>query len=247
MKSVGRWLRGRREILGLTREELIGKTGLSLATIARAETDQGGKSRSTIVALAKALRLNDDEAEALADWAADRIGFDEFLARYNGTGPSGSRYGASAAAPGFALASAGGGTPIVGEVTAGGMVESMVFDSGDQPERLPIVYPEMDRVYALRIRGDSMAPEYRPGEFLICQDVTRDMLFDGQDAVIQLDGSEGGVSTFKRVYWMGEGRVRLVALNAAYPPVECNISSIVRVGKVVGVYRPVPQHMRRLR
>ena len=46
---------------------------------------------------------------------------------------------------------------VVGEVAAGGLVESLVYDEA-LAERLPIAFPTSQRVYALRIRGDSMAP-----------------------------------------------------------------------------------------
>jgi SOS-response transcriptional repressor LexA len=133
----------------------------------------------------------------------------------------------------------GAGTPILGEVTAGGLVESIVFDEGETPERVPIFYPNAARVYALRIRGDSMSPEYRAGEILIVQDATPDELVDGRDTVVQCDGSRDGGSTFKRVFLIGDNRLKLVPLNASYPTQECRLSSVARIGKVLGVYRPL--------
>jgi SOS-response transcriptional repressor LexA len=128
--------------------------------------------------------------------------------------------------------------PLLGEVVAGGLVESRVYDP-DNTERLPMAFPGQERVYALRISGDSMSPAYQPGEILIVQDLTPDELIDGEDAVIQRDGSGDDTSTFKRVVFVGNGRLKLVPLNAAYPPIECPLDSVVRIGRVLGKYTPV--------
>ncbi len=39
------------------------------------------------------------------------------------------------------VAQPGRGTPILGEVTAGGMVESIVFDPGEEPDAFPFSTP----------------------------------------------------------------------------------------------------------
>lgn len=231
-------------------------SGVSPATIARAEAGEGGKNRPTIMSLARGLRLLEEDAALLADWAGGLITKDEFFARFNGTGPLAHRFRSAEAwleerglkvsrvtvptlpKVEFMVSEPGTGTPILGEVTAGGLVESTVFDEGEMPERIPLYYPGRARVYALRIRGDSMAPEYRPGEVLIVQDATRDDLEDGEDAVVQLDGARDGASTFKRCIFAGEGRVKLVPLNSAYLTQECRFEHIARIGKVLGTYRP---------
>jgi SOS-response transcriptional repressor LexA len=254
-QTAAQWIRERRRLLKLRRHDLMPATGLALSTLARLESGESA-NRTTVTAVAKALKLTDDAAEALADWHAGKATFAEFLARYNGTGPFGTR---SAEAflrqrgfelenkrptvlelprPEFMVAQDGhSGTPILGEVTAGGMVESMVFESGDEPERIPIFYPHVPRAYALRIRGDSMSPEYRPGEILICRDAIPDDLEDGEDAVIQCDGGNDGCSTFKRCFFLGDGRVRMIALNNAYDALEVKFETIVRIGKILGIYR----------
>lgn len=131
------------------------------------------------------------------------------------------------------------GVELVGEVTAGGLVESLVYD-GQAASRLPMAFPGLERVYALRIRGDSMAPAYQAGEILIVQDLTPDELVDGEDAVIQQDGSGNDASTFKRVVFLGDGRLKLVPLNASYRAMECSLDSVVRIGRVLGKFTPAP-------
>ncbi len=86
-----------------------------------------------------------------------------------------------------------------------------------------------------------MAPQYRSGEVLICRDATPDELEDGEDAVVQCDGGMDGSSTFKRCFFLGDGRVRLIPLNSTFDAFECKYDAIVRVGKILGVYRDNPQ------
>jgi SOS-response transcriptional repressor LexA len=254
MKSVGKWVESLRKAKKMSRADVMRATGLSAATIVRLEGGEGGRSRSSVLAIGKSLGLSDADAESLALWAAGSLTEEEFSRRTNGLRPDGMRSAevflesrglkaSGATTRGlppveWITTDHGEGTPVLGEVTAGGLVESIVFDNGDEPDRVPIVYPDRTRTYALRIRGDSMSPEYRPGEILIVQDATRDELEDGEDAVIQCDGSADGCSTFKRCVFVGNGMVRLMPLNDAYKPAECRLDSIVRIGKVLGVYRP---------
>lgn len=255
MRTAGQWIRERREALKKTREELAAETKLGLATLARVEKDVSA-NRSTVRTIGIALGLTDADSDALAAWAAGAMSENDFVRRAQrradgtlsaeaflesrGLRPMALRL------PGveWMTTNPGEGTPVLGEVTAGGMVESIVFDVGEQPERVPMIYPSKARTYALRIRGDSMSPEYRPGEILIVEDATRDELEDGEDAVIQCDGGADGCSTFKRVVFLGNGRVKLVPLNAAYKSIEIQFDNIVRIGKVLVTVRPSASFLR---
>jgi SOS-response transcriptional repressor LexA len=246
--TVGRWVRQRREDRNLSREDLVRMTGLGISTIKRVEADGGESNRGTLLLLAHALDVQ--PPEMLADWALGVISERRFFDQMTGNvlRPVRDQEDSSPRPPAappsglprveFMTAEPGKGTPVLGEITAGGFVESIVFDPDEEPERVPLYYPEVRRTYALRIRGDSMAPEYRPGEILIVRDATPNELEDGEDAVIQCNGGNDGCSTFKRCVFLGEGRVRLMPLNDAYKPLECTLDHIVRIGKVLGVYRP---------
>jgi SOS-response transcriptional repressor LexA len=240
MRTVGSWIRERREALGYRREDLISPTGLSLSTLVRIEQDKTS-NRASMLSVGRALRVN--PPELLADWADKRITAADFARKMGGGGseakPERPKTRTEWPEPAaFQPVDVENGTPILGEVTAGGMVESIVFDTGDQPERVPLIYPGLERVYALRIRGDSMAPEYRPGEILMVRDATRDELEDGEDAVIQCDGGLDGASTFKRVFLGTNGTIKLVPLNSSYKASDCKLEHVIRVGKILGVYRP---------
>ncbi len=76
--GAGDWMRERRKLLNIRREDLMAPTGLSLATIARIETGKPAH-RATILTLAGILKLDNPAAEALADWHAEKISRNEFL------------------------------------------------------------------------------------------------------------------------------------------------------------------------
>jgi SOS-response transcriptional repressor LexA len=225
-----------RKSLTLTQAELGPKLGMSGGNVARIErTGQTGiKLRSfrllaglagvSIEALKKRIGARSGTANEKAGAkaaAVEKIGRD-----VRGAG------GVSVAA-----ALPGRGVALLGEVTAGGLIESFVYQN-EITQHLPLAFPQAERVYALRIRGDSMAPAYQPGEILIVQDLTPDQLIDGEDAVIQRDGSGDDASTFKRIVFLGGGRLKLVPLNPAYRPIECPLDSVVRIGRVLGKFTP---------
>ncbi len=226
----------------MSREDVMREAGIGLSTIKRVESNEAGPNRATLLLLAKALKL--DPPEALVAFAAGELSEKEFMDQLearDGSKPWKSveeflasrglkpmepvARRASLPLAEFMVVDPERGTPVLGEVTAGGM---------------PIIYPGKQRVYALRIRGDSMAPEYRPGDVLVVQDAIRDELGDQEDAVIQCDGGADGCSTFKRAVFLGDGVVRLEPLNAAYKAVEIKFEHIVRIGKVLATVRPNP-------
>lgn len=231
-----------RRSLMLTQDELGPKLGMSGGSVARIErtTQTGINLRSfrrmaelagvTIETLKKRIGVR---SGAVSEKAGAKAAAVEKVGR-NVRG---------AAEVSVAAALPGRGVALLGEVTAGGLIESFVYQN-EITQHLPLAFPQAERVYALRIRGDSMAPAYQPGEILIVQDLTPDQLIDGEDAVIQRDGSGDDASTFKRIIFLGGGRLKLVPLNPAYRPIECPLDSVVRIGRVLGKFTPAPPLVR---
>ena len=221
---LSHWLKKRRMAMKLSQADLAVKAGVKENSVRRIENGKVKRPHvGTLRGLAKFCGVDGD---ALIDWSRGRIAFHQFVKI--GAGPRGP-----------VPAEPGGGTPILGEVSAGGMVEQFHYEPNAAPDRVPVTYP--GRTYALRVSGDSMSPEYRAGEIIIVADVSPGLLMDGEDAVVQCDSMAGNSSTFKRVVRLNGGRIRLMPLNRSYEPIECSVDRIVRAGRVLGVYRPAPQ------
>lgn len=105
--------------------------------------------------------------------------------------------------------------PLINKVAAGYPRE---FTDLGYPARVADEYvrcPDVTDVdaFAARVVGDSMMPEYREGDVVVFSPM-RDVR-DGSDCFVRLE--RDAETTFKRVYFEGEGRLRLQPLNAKYP------------------------------
>jgi len=130
------------------------------------------------------------------------------------------------------------GVAVLGEISASGVVDPYIYDDAENPERIPLLHPGLDRVYALRIKGDSMIPSYYPGDLVIVQDMLVSELVDGEVVVIQFDGSQDGKVAFKRARMIGQGRLSLEPINPKFKTCECKIGEVVRIGRVLSTYTP---------
>jgi phage repressor protein C with HTH and peptisase S24 domain len=88
------------------------------------------------------------------------------------------------------------------------------------------------RAYALRVRGDSMHPRYRSGEFVV---VTPSIEAQpGRDVVVLL---KNGKCLLKELGWRRDDEVQLRSINNGYTPMTVmldEIESICRVAGAVG-------------
>ena len=74
-------------------------------------------------------------------------------------------------------------------------------------------------MFALRIEGDSMSPQYLPGDIIVLSSV--DTPSDGDDCLVRLDEQDNFATTFKRIYFVDargnpvsdSGYVQLCPLN----------------------------------
>lgn len=84
--------------------------------------------------------------------------------------------------------------------------------------------------FGLRVKGDSMFPEYLDGDTLIIQKT--DDCENGDDCIIMVNGNDG---TFKRVF-KNENGIVLQPLNPAYAPMVYNNEQILSLPvKILGV------------
>lgn len=234
-----KWLQHRCQLAGVpTQQELAEVSGISLRTISKIFTEGtiAKTERSTKMWLARTLKVSVRDLENLDAGEVKWIDDDRVVEweqpyglRGLGQKPKLNVAGADAERR---------GVPVIGRVTAGGVVESFEF-APDDVYRLPVEMPECPSAFALEITGDSMTPLYQPGECVILRPIPREQMRDGEDAMIQLDGGEDGKSCFKRLVLLGDNKIRLLSLNPKYKPRDVAFENVVRVGRVIGKYVPV--------
>lgn len=89
------------------------------------------------------------------------------------------------------------------------------------------------RAYALRIRGDSMHPRYRAGEFVV---VTPSIEAQpGRDVVVKL---HNGKCLLKELGWIREDEVQLRSVNNGYEPMTIQREEIECICRVAGSVGP---------
>lgn len=105
--------------------------------------------------------------------------------------------------------------PVVGHVKGGpdGFLEELGYPIGHGDGH--VEYPARDKnAYALRVRGDSMRPRIKSGEFLIVE--PNHTVSPGDDVVVIC---RDGRKLVKELLYVKDGEVRLSSINADYEPV----------------------------
>jgi SOS-response transcriptional repressor LexA len=126
--------------------------------------------------------------------------------------------------------------PVINRVSAGYPVD---FDDLQYPAGFADDYvrcPDVDdaNAFAVRVIGDSMEPKFIEGDIVIFApnlDVR-----NGDDCFVRM--KEPHESTFKRVFFESNEKVRLQPRNEKYPPM------IIEAGRVDGLYRAVIKYER---
>lgn len=87
--------------------------------------------------------------------------------------------------------------------------------------------------YALRIKGDSMHPRYRAGEFVV---VTPSIEAQpGRDVVVKLFN---GKCLLKQLNWKREDEIQLLSINNGYAPMTISIDEVECICRVAGSVGP---------
>jgi phage repressor protein C with HTH and peptisase S24 domain len=119
--------------------------------------------------------------------------------------------------------------PVVGHVKGGmdGFLEEMQYAVG-HGEGFVEYWTKDPEAYALRVKGDSMHPRYRHGEFIV---VTPSIEAQpGSDVMVKL---KDGRKLLKELNWIRDEEIQLVSLNDNYAPMTISredVESIQRVG-----------------
>lgn len=189
MIEPGKMIEVLRKKRGLSQGDLAKKIHVTKQTISNYETSKRMPDVETLEKIADALGVpmsslvsRDDQRETIN-----------------------SIYGFAAASPNVIR------VPILGTITAGIPINA-VEDVLDW-EELPISMARGGKeFFGLRIRGDSMAPEYRNGDTIILR--KQETCESGQDCAVMVNNED---ATFKRVR-ITDGGIVLMPINPAYEP-----------------------------
>lgn len=120
--------------------------------------------------------------------------------------------------------------PVVGHVKGGtdGYLEEMQFPPG-YGEGFVEFWTKDSGAYALRVKGDSMHPRYRAGEFIV---VTPSIEAQpGRDVVVKL---KDGRKLLKLLNWVRGDEIQLLSINDGYAPTTLSVDEIESIHRVAG-------------
>lgn len=125
--------------------------------------------------------------------------------------------------------------PVVGNVIAtpdtDGYFEDMGFPPGAGESYVPFATKDKS-AYAVRVKGDSMQPRYRPNEILVITPAAP--LAPGEDVVIR---TKSGRKMVKRLLAKHATEVELISINDAYKPITLSVEEIETIEIVAGSVR----------
>jgi len=137
--------------------------------------------------------------------------------------------------------------PIINKVAAGYPREFTDLDYPTGVADSYIAVPDIDdpNAFAFYVFGDSMQPDYAAGSLAIAS--PNSTAYEGDACFVRFDPSAKVYGcTFKRVYFMRGGKIRLVAINQKYPEQAYGRDQINGIWPVIREYRTIEhRHTRR--
>lgn len=123
--------------------------------------------------------------------------------------------------------------PVLGSIPAGIPME-MIEDIVDWEDISEEMLKGGKQYFALKIKGDSMFPEYLNGDVIIV--LKQDDCENGQDCVVAVNGDD---ATFKRVFKADNG-ITLQPLNNSYMPMFYSNDDVLnKPVKILGVVKEI--------
>lgn len=200
METVGKRIKHMREKLKLSQADLAGKCGWEYQSrVGNYETGARKVSVEDAVVLASALGVSPGE---LLFGTPDNA---EFIS-------AGQRW-----VPVVSYVQAGMFTEPDHCLTPEGIEETISFDG-----------PASTLIFALRIKGDSMEPEFKEGDTVIIDPAVAP--HPGEFVVAKNDEYE---ATFKKYRTKADGGFELVPLNPDYPTLDSSVNKVTLVGTMV--------------
>jgi phage repressor protein C with HTH and peptisase S24 domain len=120
--------------------------------------------------------------------------------------------------------------PVVGQVQGGvdGFLEELQYPVG-HGEGYVEYWCKDPTAYAVRVKGDSMHPRYRAGEFVV---VTPGIEAQpGSDVVVAL---QDGRKLLKQLNWQRDGEIQLLSINNHFAPLTLTLAEVQWVHRVAG-------------
>jgi repressor LexA len=251
--SLGQIIRNKREELDLTLDEVSNKVGYSKPYLSTIETGKVKNPPSDdlltrlervlqfdagmLLHLAHMERLPSDIRGAYESREAENQKLRQFVKRVTekGVKPADVRSLLSEAKiqmkDGKALISAGRLVPIINKVAAGYPTD---FNDLDYPVGIADDYvrcPDLHdpNAFAVRVVGDSMEPRYCEGDIVIFSPAME--VRNGDDCFVRFTMPHE--TTFKRVFFEKEDKIRLQPRNERYSPM------VIEGNRIDGIYRAV--------
>lgn len=103
---------------------------------------------------------------------------------------------------------------------------------GDDEQPLIPFVPDYD--FTIEVVGESMLPDYREGDILICK-IANDRLNPPIGKVCVIDGHEG--AAVKEITGVTDSAIVCHSVNPAYPDYETEFGNIHQIAEVVGLLR----------
>jgi len=121
---------------------------------------------------------------------------------------------------------------VVGEVQGGpdGYINIDDYPAGHGCAELPEVRSRDSGAYGLKVRGDSMRPRIKSGEYIVVEPNAEAQ--PGDDVVVKFaDGS----AVVKELLWIRDGDVCLGSINNGVPPITRPLSGIRSIHRVAAI------------
>ncbi len=247
--SLGQIIRTRRQELNLTLDEVSSRIGFSKPYLSTIETGKVNNppSDELLRKLEKALDVKPGLLLHIAHMEgmpadirrryevseAENKKLRNVMRNLKGRKPRGGGIGSLLrnADRGHLAMPAGELVPIINKVSAGYPAD---FNDLDYPVGVADDYvrcPDLHdpNAFAVRVVGDSMEPKFRQGDIVVFSPAAE--VHSGDDCFVRFSGPHE--TTFKRVYFEPEDKVRLQPRNEKYPP------TVVAGKRVAAMYRAI--------
>lgn len=127
---------------------------------------------------------------------------------------------------------AGRAIAVVGEVQAGpdGFISIDDYPVGHGHAQLREVRSRDKGAYGLKVRGDSMRPRIKAGEYIVCEPNSEAQ--PGDDVVVRF--ADGG-AVVKELLWVRDGDVCLGSINNGIAPITRPLAEIAYIHRVAAI------------